>query len=135
MPESPRPRITVVNDNPEFLELMAAVLDEDEGYAVTKFDGDATTIDEIAASDPQLLIIDLLLGGQSGWEIVTLARSHGALADVPIIVCSADVTSLRNRAPELNEIGNVHVLPKPFGLDEVTELVDRLVGRERQPLD
>jgi CheY-like chemotaxis protein len=128
MSDATRPRITVINDNPDFLDLMRAILDEDAGYAVTLFAGDATAIGEIAASDPDLIIVDLLLGGASGWEIVTLARADQRLADVPVVICSADVTALKDREAELERVGNVHVLAKPFGIDEVTELVERLIG-------
>ena len=123
------PRISVLNDNPDFLELMAAILDEDAGYEVGLFDGRNTDIAELSESDPDLVIVDLLLGGASGWEIVTLCRTDARLADVPIVVCSADVTALRDRTEELERVGNVHVLAKPFGVDELTSLVERLVGR------
>lgn len=129
MSDTERPRITVINDNPDFLELMAAILDEDAGYDVTVFSGDSTTIADIAAADPALIIVDLLLGGASGWEIVTLARADERLARVPIVICSADVIALRDRAAELEHIGNVYVLAKPFGIDEVTSLAERLIGR------
>lgn len=124
-----RPRISVLNDNAEFLELMSAILDEDAGYEVTLFNEATTTVDELVASEPDLVIVDLLLAGASGWEIVALSRADDRLSDVPIIVCSADVAALRDRADELERIGNVHVLAKPFGIDELTELVDQLVGR------
>jgi CheY-like chemotaxis protein len=128
MPPSTQPRITVINDNPEFLALMSAILDEDAGYAVTTLTGETTTIAQIAESNPALVIVDLLLGGASGWEIVALARSDECLAAIPIIICSADVMALRDRAAELKQIGNVHVLAKPFGIDEVTGLVQQLIG-------
>ena len=129
MPERRRPRISVLNDNADFLELMSAILDEDAGYEVQLFNGSETTIADLSASDPDLIVVDLLLGGASGWEIVTLSRADSRLADVPIIVCSADVAALRERTDELQHIGNVHVLPKPFGIDELTGLVENLVGR------
>jgi DNA-binding response OmpR family regulator len=128
MPHASQPRIAVINDNPEFLDLMSAILDEDAGYDVTLFDGASTALDEIAASEPDLIIVDLLLGGASGWELVTLARADARLSDVPVIICSADVVTLRDRAAELEQIGNVHVLAKPFGIDEMTGLVERLIG-------
>ena len=128
MPAAQQPRITVINDNPEFLELMSAILDEDAGYAVTLVNGEAATIDEIATSAPDLMIVDLLLGGASGWDIVALSRAHERLAGVPIIICSADVMALRDRESELAQIGNLHVLAKPFGIDAVTALVERLIG-------
>jgi DNA-binding response OmpR family regulator len=131
MPASEQPRISVVNDNPEFLELMSAILAEDAGYEVTLFNGDETSVDTIAASAPDLLIIDLLLGGASGWEIVALARSDVRFADVPILICSADVGALRDRQEELERIGDVHVLRKPFGVDELTDAVSGLLDRRR----
>jgi hypothetical protein len=39
------------------------------------------------------------------------------------------VATLRDRADELKSISNVHVLPKPFGIDDMTGLVERLIGR------
>ena len=128
MANASRPRISVINDNPQFLELMSAILDEDAGYEVTLFNGEATTIAELAASAPDLIVVDLLLGGASGWEIVALSRADGRLARVPIIICSADVLALRDRESELKEIGGLHVLAKPFGIDEITGLVERLIG-------
>ena len=129
MSEQRRPRICVVNDNPEFLELMSAILDEDAGYDVQLFDGEKTTIAEIAECDPDLVIVDLLLAGASGWEIVALSRADKRLADRPILVCSADVSALREKTDELARIGGVHVLEKPFSIDEITEVVERLIGR------
>jgi DNA-binding response OmpR family regulator len=73
--------------------------------------------------------VDLLLGGASGWEIVTLARADGRLSAVPVLICSADVTGLRDRAEELERVGNVHVLSKPFGVDELTDAVSGLLDR------
>jgi DNA-binding response OmpR family regulator len=129
MPEHARPRISVLNDNADFLELMSAILDEDAGYEVQLFTGKETGIEALAESRPDLVIVDLLLGGASGWEIVTLCRADERLAAVPIIVCSADVTALRDRGEELGRIGNVHMLAKPFGVEELTALVESLVGR------
>jgi len=129
MPQPRRPRICVVNDNADFLELMSAILDEDAGYDVSLFNGQRAGIGEIAATEPDLIVVDLLLGGASGWELVTLARADERLAGVPIIVCSADVTALRERTGELEDVGNVHVLAKPFALNEMTDLVEGLIGR------
>ncbi|CAN5241338.1 response regulator [soil metagenome] len=122
------PRISVVNDNPDFLELMSAILDEDAGYDVSLFNGEKTSIDELAKSRPDLIIVDLILGGASGWELVVLSRADDRLTSTPIIICSADVTALRDREEELERIGSMHVLAKPFSIDEITELVNRLVG-------
>lgn len=128
MSEHARPRISVVNDNPEFLELMSAILEEDARYDVTLYNGAQSTFAELRSGRPELLIVDLLMAGQSGWEIVTLARADEALSEVPIIICTADLAQLGEREAELAAISNVHVLRKPFSIDELTELVDRVLA-------
>ena len=124
-----RHRISVLNDNPEFLELMTDILGADGGYEVATFEDSATSVDDLAASKPALLIVDLLLGGASGWEIVALSRADRRLSSVPIIICSADVAAMRDRADDFERIGDIHVLPKPFGIEDLTDLVERLLQR------
>ena len=118
MPER-RPRISVVNDNAEFLDLMAAILDEDAGYDVSLFKGEVVEISELAASDPDLIIVDLLLGGASGWEIVTLARSDERLA-------SAALASAADPAMRQGAVALASELEKERGLDVAADAIERL---------
>jgi CheY-like chemotaxis protein len=134
----PRPsnvRITVVNDTPEFLELMDEILGREAGFDVSPLHGEQVTIDEIANTQPDLLLVDLRLGGgnPTGWDIVLMARVDDRLREVPLIVCSADLQQLRQREEEMSAMADVHVLPKPFNLDVLEELVGRLLGREAGP--
>ena len=128
------PRITVVNDNEQFLALMHDLLSQ-EGYDVQVIDGDTATIEAIAATDPDLIVIDLRLGAEapSGWDILLMARAHDALREVPVVLCSADLVELRSRADEMVSIADVHVLEKPFRIEEAEELVRRLLEREPPP--
>jgi len=128
------PRITVVNDNEMFLELMHDLLTQ-EGYDVRPIDGDTATIEGIASTDPDLLVIDLRLGrdAPSGWDILLMARAHGPLREVPIILCSADIVELRSRKEEMSSIADVHILEKPFRIEQAEELVRRLLEREPPP--
>lgn len=113
---------------------MSEILREESGYDVTLFNGDeGFPISDLRNARPDLLIVDLLLGGASGWEIVALARADVSLAAIPIIVCSADVAQLKERANELAAIGNMHILAKPFGIDDLTRLVADVLGQGAMP--
>ena len=118
-------RVTVVNDNPEFLALMQTILDELGGVESTVLDGDSCSIEDIAATHPQVLLIDLRLGDGTlkGWDLAVLARSHDTLRDIPIIVCSADIRTLRERGREFVDVGNIHTLEKPFKVADVERLL------------
>jgi DNA-binding NtrC family response regulator len=120
-------RITVVNDYPEFVELMTGILDEMAGHEVTGLDASEATVDELAETRPDLLILDLQT---AGWVLAGIVATVGerlavAFERVPVIVCSGDIPALRERADEFADLGNVYTLQKPFTLDMLTDLVER----------
>jgi CheY-like chemotaxis protein len=134
--ESTMARVTVVDDSSEFIDLMRALLAEDRHH-MTGFEAVGATVEDIVASDPELLVVDLRLEDTpqsvSGWELIILARAHRDLLDVPVILCSADVFELKKRAADLEQLANVHVLTKPFQVDEMLGLVRQLVAQPEPP--
>jgi CheY-like chemotaxis protein len=136
MPEHD-PRITVVNDNPEFLELMDALLEEESGYDVTTIDGDEIEdVEPIRRSRPELLIIDLRLrgdGGLSGWAVLQAVRRDPELSELPIILCTGDLQGLDEHAEAIVQDPKVETLQKPFHVAELEDLVRRFIG-EAVPL-
>jgi CheY-like chemotaxis protein len=131
-----RPRITVIDDSPDFLDLMRDVLEAEHEvltYNVVR------SIAEIAASSPDLLLIDLhsgaRAGGLTGWEILALARSHPDLRDVPAVVCSADFAALREDRIRLLSYGDVQLVAKPFDVHAFEQTIERMLrlsGTERR---
>jgi DNA-binding NtrC family response regulator len=122
-------RITVINDYLDFLEMMHAILDGELDHDVVGFDDDEISLEDIVASDPELVIVDLRLGGREmkGWDILLMCRGDDRLRPIPIIVCSADVATMRERAEEFARM-DVFTLEKPFDLDSVEQAVDRALG-------
>jgi CheY-like chemotaxis protein len=128
-------RVTVVNDNAEFLELMRDIL-EDDRYETTTIDGDRPdALDQVRASRPDLLMIDLRMGseGLHGWEIAQQVRAEPDFAGLPVLICSADVLALKELQEDLDDTRNVGTLTKPFGIDELITVIDGMLaqGAER----
>jgi CheY-like chemotaxis protein len=124
------PRITVVNDNPEFLELVRDIL-EDEHYATTTIDEDFENASErVVESRPELLILDLRLGTDDlrGWHIAQEVRTEPSLEGLPVIICSADVLALEALADELANSKQVRTLSKPFTIAELTAVIDGMLA-------
>lgn len=94
--------MTVVDDYQEFLDVMRDLLAECGGHEFIGFHGDKTTLEQIVQTNPEVLIIDLRLAldGLTGWDVLTLARADDRMRAVPVIVCSADVAQVRQRAVE-----------------------------------
>lgn len=123
-------RVTVVNDTPDFLDLVHDILEGDR-YQTTLIDGDQDDAFELVrASRPDLLMIDLRLGGQglSGWEIAQRVREEPNLQGLPVIVCSADLQAMSELESDLAGTRHVATLPKPFEIEELTDTIDRLLA-------
>lgn len=125
------PRITVINDNPEFLELMNALLEKNAGYDVTTIDGDTINdIEPVRGSRPDMLVIDLRLrrDGMAGWDILLAVRGDTELSQLPIILCTGDLEGLKEHAEAITADPMVATLQKPFHVEELEDLVRRFVG-------
>jgi len=132
MPLEQHQRVTIVNDNPEFLKLMGELLHQ-ERYAVTLVDGDRDdAVDLIEASQPQALIIDLRLGTAElhGWEVLNALRSHPDLRELPSLICTGDLRGLEQVADQLAGMRRVSTLIKPFDIEELFSKLDALLERE-----
>lgn len=123
-------RVTVVNDNPEFLALVHDIL-EDDRYEATTIDGDRPdALDAVRASRPDLLMIDLRMGsdGLHGWDIAQQVRAEPDFDGLPVLICSADVLALKELEGDLERTQHVGTLTKPFSIDELTASIDELLA-------
>jgi CheY-like chemotaxis protein len=127
----PSPRVTVLDDHAQTLELMRDIL-EPAGYVVSCTASIGPALHEIRDTKPDLVVIDLLLATDqrelSGWDVARLVRSHAELYRVPIVVISADHGLLRSVAAEARTMRDIHLLAKPFTVDELLSAVHTALG-------
>lgn len=132
-----RSRVAVIDDSREIQDLLSDLLSAG-GYEVLAFSGDdASILADLAAAQPDLIILDLLLGdpksGLSGWDILQLARRHRGLRHVPILVCSADVREMRARRAQFDDDARTLTLEKPFSIDALERSVAHLASAQSLP--
>ena len=124
--------IVVVNDNPEFLELMADLL-HDHRYAATVIDGDrGNAVDLVRAAEPDGLIIDLHLGRGDlhGWDVLRKIRADPEMSELPAVICSADPEALDSLRDSLAGMERVATISKPFAIDDMISTLERVLERE-----
>src|SRR3989441_129119 len=115
-------RILVVEDNADTAALLRDLL-EGEGYEVeTAATGEAAFEALAVAPDIDLMVLDLMLPGMSGYEVIERLRAQAELSDLPILVLSA-LGSASARVRGLRE-GADDYMTKPF-------LPEELVARTR----
>ncbi len=118
-------RIFVVDDLPDFLELMEDVLSP-EGYEIHTFPSVATAVHAAEEIAPDLVITDLRLRGESGFDLLHAFRKQPETRQIPIIVCTAATMDVEEQA-EMIPGENVHILYKPFDMSDLLAQVRELL--------
>ncbi|HEY3101303.1 MAG TPA: response regulator [Methylomirabilota bacterium] len=120
-------RILVVEDNADTAALLRDLL-EGEGYEVeTAATGEAAFDALAVAPDVDLMVLDLMLPGMSGYEVIERLRAQSDLSDLPILVLSA-LGSASARVRGLRE-GADDYMTKPFLPEEIVARARTLVTR------
>ena len=109
-------RVLVVDDDKEVVRLLQAYL-EQAGYGVLRaYDGE-TAVHLLRSSQPDLVLLDLMLPDRDGFDITRLVRSDPALAHIPIIMLTARVDDV-DKIIGL-ELGADDYVTKPYNPREV----------------
>ncbi|MGC3997361.1 MAG: response regulator [Anaeromyxobacter sp.] len=111
-----RPRALIVDDDPVVVHVLGALLAErgiDSVWAADGRDGLRRLSDELLSLD--VLVTDLLMPGLSGDALVMAVRELGGERDLPIVVLSGHLDSVR--ADALRTAGADAVVSKDDGLE------------------
>lgn len=114
--------IMIVDDDPSIAEVIKIIL-EDKGYIVSICCGDNDIRKLIEKSKPDLLMLDILMYGVTGPEIVKLLKERNVTKAIPIIMMSASEHTQKIALTS----GADDYLEKPFNIDYLVELVEKHV--------
>jgi DNA-binding response OmpR family regulator len=79
--------LLVVDDNPDLVELFRRYL-HDQSYALYSAEDASTAIQTARKIHPNLIILDIMLPGQDGLEILQNLKTHISTRNIPILICS-----------------------------------------------
>lgn len=111
-------RTLVVDDDFRVAGIHSAYVEGVDGFEVIgqAYSGRAT-LDAVAGSKPELLLLDLYLPDVHGLDVLRLLRSRPEPVDVIVITAASDTASVRSAM----QAGAVHYLLKPFGFPVLRE--------------
>jgi CheY-like chemotaxis protein len=114
-----RPRVLIVEDEGVIRDLLTERLDE-EGYLVDVAASVEEACDRLTDQPSDVILLDLMLPGDSGWSFLRRRRGDPVLAAIPVLVVSA---APRDRLLEAKELGADGFLSKPFDMDVLSALL------------
>jgi len=125
------PRLAlVVDDEVELLDVLKAVLVEEADFRVITAAVPELVVPLLETVNPEVLLLDLRLPRQSGWDLLAALRTNPRFRTLPVLIVSG-ADDLAQRARKLNDPW-VDYLPKPVDLEALLEHVKTLVERHAQ---
>lgn len=118
-------KILIVDDDMTITQLMKVLLTMD-GHQPTTVNDSTQAMDVAAAIHPDLITLDLMMPGLTGFELCELFRQDSRFAHIPILIISArDDPESKDQAIKC---GARDYLTKPFGVDTLTQKVKGLTS-------
>jgi len=123
--------ILIVDDVPENLRLLAAILKE-SGHHVRSAAGGKAALQAVQHAVPDLILLDIKMPGMDGLEVCAQLKAADTLRDIPVIFISA----LHETGDKLKafQAGGVDYVTKPFQAEEVHARVQTHLELRRQKI-
>jgi CheY-like chemotaxis protein len=124
-------RVLVVDDDSDVVEYLSSFL-EDEGYEVDVAGDETTALTRLERFRPDVVLIDVMLPGRSGLDLMVCLRRDPRWSAVPVVLVTGDDNVLKDDCRSYLEShrdvrGPDHVLAKPMDRDVLLSVL-RTIG-------
>ena len=116
--------VLLIEDEPNIIEAISFILSRD-GWTVHTHEDGATAMDKVLGMPPDMIILDVMLPGRSGFDILRDLRAHAVTKEIPVMMLTARG---QEKDRELAQrLGVNHFMTKPFSNTEVRDYVRNLM--------
>ncbi|GAA6207042.1 response regulator [Cognatishimia sp. WU-CL00825] len=118
-------RVLLIEDEPNIIEAISFILSRD-GWEVSTHSNGHDALDAVRRRAPDVVILDVMLPGKSGYDILTEMRADSDMQDLPVLMLTAR-GQVKDREMA-QRAGASQFMTKPFSNAEVLEAVKQLVS-------
>lgn len=117
-------RVLLIEDEPNIIEAISFILSRD-GWTVHTHEDGLSAMTKVNAFPPDLIILDVMLPGRSGFDILRDLRADPSTAAIPVMMLTARGQD-KDRELALR-LGANHFMTKPFSNAAVRDHVRSLM--------
>jgi DNA-binding response OmpR family regulator len=117
-------RVLLIEDEPNILEAISFILSRDGWTVHTHADGE-TAMQKVIGFPPDMIILDVMLPGRSGFDILRELRETEITKDIPVMMLTARGQE-KDRELAMR-LGANHFMTKPFSNADVRDHVRSLI--------
>jgi CheY-like chemotaxis protein len=122
--------VLIIEDEEDAADMFAEMM-RVSGYRVLKTSSSTPALRMLTAEKPDVVILDIMMPEISGLEILRQMRQDPVLANLPVVVVSAQ--SMPADIKIGMEAGASMYLTKPVGFTELKEAIERALGGQSAP--
>jgi DNA-binding response OmpR family regulator len=122
-----RPHIVCLTSGGDFLDFLRGLL-EDEDFNVTTTNYVPRSFDLLAALQPDLIMLDLIIAKRSGWDLLEALGRSARTSGIPVIITSTDRGLLADAQANPERFGGDAFVSKPFAINELLNTINRLLA-------
>ena len=117
--------ILVVDDDPEIVTLLSTRLGK-RGYKIMTASDGAKALELAKQDKPDLVLLDVMMPGKSGWEVARTLKQDPVTSSVKIVM----VTAIGEKTNEITApiYGADAHIDKPFEFDKLEKVISQLLG-------
>lgn len=118
-------QVLLIEDEPNIIEAVSFILSRD-GWKVATHSNGETAMAAIRSQKPDALVLDVMLPGRSGYEILQDLRSDDAFSDLPVLMLTA--RGQKKDRDAADRLGVTRFMTKPFSNAEVLAALREIAG-------
>jgi DNA-binding response OmpR family regulator len=118
------PTILVVDDSATEREIISGCLKE-KGLTIVLAQSGEEALEKINTQKPDLIVLDVVLPGRSGFEVCRELKAEEATGGIPIIICSTKSTEM-DKFWGLKQGADAYIT-KPIDQEELIKTVSKLL--------
>ena len=121
----PEPRrILLIDDEPGFTRILKMNLERQGSYQVRILNDPLSALDSIAAYQPDLIILDMVMPGVDGGELSAKIRQHPDFGEIPVIFLTALVGKKDESKNSVSKHGDRVLVGKPVDLPVLLKVIE-----------